>query len=393
MRIADLCSDLVHLRSENPPGDTRTVVHYLHTFLESLGVKAQVVEGDSTRWNLVFCPDPQGLLLCGHIDTVPVSPNGWSHQPFSGLQKDGYIWGRGSSDMKGGCAALLAAIQSLVERDEEPWMNLAFVCDEETGGEFGIRYLLAKKIFNPRDCLIAEPTPPMNPSVGQKGLCRLDISFEGVPGHGSLHPVVGRSAVMEAVELITYLKEMHEREYLATGELGTLIERSAAVLQEVFGVTDGKKVLQHITFNPGTIHGGEKVNVVAQHCQLGLDLRIPWGYTVDQLIGEISAHAPHATVVGRDCSDPNYTSPQSPLVSLICREVERVMGKPAVPIVQWAASDAKFLRDQGCQVVEYGPGELPTLHAIDERISIEGLESAATIYAGFLDRYRNLYHS
>lgn len=393
MRLPDLCSDLVRIRSENPPGDTRTVVQYLHTFLDNLGIKAQIVKGDSYRWNLVFCPKPTGLLLCGHIDTVPVSPEGWSHQPFSGLQKDGFVWGRGSSDMKGGCAALLSAVQSLIEGGEEPWMNLAFVCDEETGGKYGIRSLLAKKILSPCDCLIAEPTPPLHPSVGQKGLCRLDISFKGIPGHGSLHPLVGRSAVMEALELINSLKEIHQREYQVTGELRSLIGRSAAVLQDVFGIPDGKKVLQHITFNPGVINGGEKVNVIAQQCHLGLDLRIPWGFTVDELVTEITSHAPHAIITEKDCSDPNYTPPSSPLVGLLCREIEMVLGKVAVPIVQWAASDAKFLRDCGCQVIEYGPGELPTLHGIDERVSISSLESTAAIYRGFLEKYHTLHNT
>ena len=118
-------------------------------------------------------------MLCGHVDVVPALDEGWIHPPFSGTIEGGYVWGRGSSDMKGGCAAILSACDELAEAGEALPATLVFVCDEETGGEYGIRYLLEKNMLSPCDCLIAEPSPALHPCIGQKGLCRLELRFTG----------------------------------------------------------------------------------------------------------------------------------------------------------------------------------------------------------------------
>jgi succinyl-diaminopimelate desuccinylase len=387
MDVASLCSALVQIKSENPPGDTSAIIEYLHSYLENLGVRSEMVKGEKGRWNLISLPLPGGLLFCGHVDVVPAEKTGWSRDPYSGEIAEGYVWGRGSSDMKGGCAAILTAFRAMIEKGEEPPVNLAFVCDEETGGRSGIRTLLAKHRISPCDCIIAEPTPPMNPSIGQKGLCRIDFSFEGVPAHASLYPCAGRSAIMDAILLIDHLTELHKREYRVGGELGMLIDRSAEVLEKVFGISGIRQVLTHVTFNPGVIRGGEKVNIVAQHCRLELDLRIPWGYSVQSLAEEIRAYALHATMKVVDCADPNMTSPKAEIVGAVCTEIERVYQAHPQPIVQWAASDAKFLRLAGCNVVEYGPGDLTTLHGIDERTPVHSLENTVKVYAGLMHRY------
>ena len=70
------------------------------------------------------------------------------------------------------------------------------------------------------------------------------------------------------------------------------------------------------------------------------------------------------------------------LVTTTCREIARVFRSPASPVVQWAASDARYLRKEGFRVIEYGPGEMTTLHGVDERVSIESLQKAAEVYAG-----------
>ena len=93
--------------------------------------------------------------------------------------KDGFVWGRGATDMKGGVASLLAALHTLIDCGKDITADCAFVCDEETGGENGVCFLLAKKLLHPSDCLIAEPTPVRNPCIGQKGLCRLEMKFSG----------------------------------------------------------------------------------------------------------------------------------------------------------------------------------------------------------------------
>ena len=387
MDVARLTSSLVRLRSENPPGKTTDVVEYIREFLDSLGLKCRIVSHPGGRDNLITTkPDP-GILLCGHVDVVPAIPDDWTHDPYGGEIADGYVWGRGATDMKGGCAALLIACRDLIESGVEPKVQLAFVCDEETGGEHGIRSLLAENLLLPRDCLIAEPTPPTSPAAGQKGLYRIDLSFRGRPGHSSLYPMVGKSAVMAAFDLIGYLREVHAHPFPVGEDLQPLIAQSARVFHEVFGLEGVDDVLTRVMFNPGRIEGGEKANIVAEQCRMELDIRVPWGCPLDDLKKGIAAHAPDATIREMDVAEPTLTPPDSRIVRTVCREVERVYGRPAVPLLQWAASDAKYLRTEGFDVVEYGPGEIPTLHAVDERVSVEQLEKAVDVYRGVIQAY------
>ncbi|KUG21311.1 acetylornithine deacetylase [hydrocarbon metagenome] len=387
MDVARLCSSLVRIRSENPPGNTAEAVEYIQGFLDTLGVQSTVVRSHGGRANLVSEEADARLLLCGHLDVVPALPEGWRHDPFSGAIEDGYVWGRGSTDMKGGCAALLSAYKECVDAGGEPKVRFAFVCDEETGGEYGIRYLLAKNLLQPCDCLIAEPTPPLCPAIGQKGLCRLEMRFRGEPGHGSLYPRMGRSAIMEAYALLEYLHDLHGHEFVADGETRALIERSMKVLEETLAAEGQGDILTRIMYNPGCIEGGEKANIVAQHCTMELDVRVPWGCSTEHLIGLIADRAENATLRVLSVFEPTLTPPDTLLVTALCAEIERVHAAPASPIFQWAASDARYLRNAGFSVADYGPGEIDTLHAVDERTSIAGLEKAVDVYRGLIAAY------
>jgi succinyl-diaminopimelate desuccinylase len=388
MHIADLCADLVRIRSENPPGDTREIIEYIQCFTDDLGLNTGVVRCEGGRHNLVSKTPGGRLLFCGHVDVVPALPDGWTYDPWGGEISDGRVWGRGATDMKGGCASLLWACRKFIDSGRELPADLAFVCDEETSGTYGIQRLLAQKCLVPCDTIVAEPTPALSPNVGQKGLMRLCCMFRGEPAHGSLYPARGVSAVMEAFSFLEYIKVLHTREYLP-GEpsLAGIIRESSEILGEIFGMEETRTVLTHLMFNPGKIEGGEKANIVAQQCSLELDLRVPWGCSLPDLLDEIRSHAPRAEISVTNMSDPSITPPDSPLVTRLLEEIVKVHHQPSRPIVQWAASDARYLRHEGFSVVEYGPGEIRTLHAIDEHVTIESLENAAKVYEAMLGRY------
>ena len=387
MDVSRICSELVAIRSENPPGRTGEVIEYIRTFLDSLGIGSVITENDTEHYNLITRGSGTRLLLCGHVDVVPALDEGWTCPPFSGSVHEGYVWGRGATDMKGGCASLLCACGMLVEQGGELPATLAFVCDEETGGENGMRHLLEKKMLKPMDCLIAEPSPARHPSIGQKGLCRLGMKFLGTPAHGSLFPAVGVSAIMEAMSLLEYVKGLHEQEYPVDDRIKEIIDRSSNVLEEEFRIHDVSKVLKKLMYNPGVICGGEKSNVVAQHCELDLELRVPWGCSISGLIEGIKSQARHATITSEEIHDPSITDPACRLVKVTCNEIERVQGGTVFPIVQWAASDARHLRSCGFNVIEYGPGEVSTLHAVNERVTIDSLNKAAQVYLGIMTAY------
>lgn len=389
MDVVHLARELVKIKSENPPGNTEEVIHYIKGFLDSLGVRTDVIKNRGGRDNLISADLNRNLLLCGHVDVVPAMVDGWIYPPFSGEIDNGYLYGRGSTDMKGGCAAMLASYQRLVDAGKEPDADFLFVCDEETSGTYGIRCVLSKGILRPCDVIIAEPCPALNPNIGEKGLCRIDLHFKGDPGHGSLYPTRGVSAVMEAYKTLEYLQEVHRHEYHVDGELDNIIEESSEVLQNILGIDEAKHVLRRVMFNPGRIQGGEKANIVAQHCDLQLDIRVPWGCSITDLISEIARHSPLATIEEVSISEPSITSSDSKLVEVTCQAISRVYGSPAQPIVQWAASDARYLRSAGFRVVEYGPGDVTLLHSVNERVSIESLEKATRVYEGIIGDYCN----
>jgi succinyl-diaminopimelate desuccinylase len=387
MQVSRICSDLVAIKSENPPGDTADVIEYIRELLDRIGIRSKIFDAGNGYCNLVVEDPSSRLLLMGHVDVVPARDEGWAHPPFSGHIQDDVVWGRGATDMKGGCAAILSACEAIVNQGHDLPSSLAFVCDEETGGEMGSRYLLSKKALHPSDCLIAEPTPARHPSIGQKGLCRMEIRFSGTPAHGSLYPAVGVSAIVEAMALIDYMKKQNAITYPVDEHLMEIIEASSGVLSQEFHIDGVRDVLRRLTFNPGVIKGGEKSNVVAQHCDLDLEMRIPWGCNIPDLLAGIREHAPRGTIVSQENHVPSFTDPSSPIVSIACNEIARVYNGDIFPIVQWAASDARHLRLQGFRVIEYGPGEISTLHAVNERVTIESLENASLIYQGIMKKY------
>jgi succinyl-diaminopimelate desuccinylase len=387
MHVSRICSELVKIRTENPPDRTSDCIGFIRSFLDGLGIPAQVIGSADGEDNLVTTGPAQPLLLCGHVDVVPAMDDGWKKPPFSGIVDDTFVHGRGATDMKGGCAAILAACEAVVDAGGDLPAGLVFVCDEETGGENGIRRILAEKILSPCDCIIAEPTPALHPNVGQKGLVRLALRFNGTPAHGSLYPAIGTSAIMEAHAFLAYIRTLHEREYAGDAGMKEILHRSSGVLAHKFHLPQVQEILQRITWNPGIISGGEKSNVVAQHCDLEVELRIPWGCDIPSLISEIAGNAGRGQIVSRESHEPSMTDPACPLVRRTCAAIESVQGGPVFPIVQWAASDARHLRKHGFRVIEYGPGDLNLLHAIDERVSIDSLEKASRVYAAVMTQY------
>jgi len=387
--VSRVCADLVKIRSENPPGRTDEVIEYIRSFLTGIGISSVVSGNALGMCNLVTTgkSELRPLLFCGHVDVVPALDNGWTHPPFSGIIQDGFVHGRGSTDMKGGCASILDACETFVNRNQEIPATLAFVCDEETGGKNGIQRLLSDDALRPCDCIIAEPTPLRHPCIGQKGLCRLDMTFNGTPAHGSLYPAVGVSAIMEAMSLLDHIRDLNKKEYSADPRLKEIIAQSSAVLGREFRIEGVSEVLKKLTFNPGVIKGGEKSNVVAQRCDLELELRVPWGCSIPDIISSIQTHAIHAKIVSQVTHEPSLTDPKSPLVAITCDAVKKVYGSEVFPIVQWAASDARYLRSAGFKVIEYGPGEIPTLHAVNERTAIESLKNASLIYQDIMAKY------
>ncbi|MCQ2356486.1 MAG: M20/M25/M40 family metallo-hydrolase [Methanocorpusculum sp.] len=394
MDVVRICSELVKIKSENPPGDTTEAAQYIASLLEGLGIRSDITEGFPGHCNVISREQNRALMLSGHMDVVPAMEEGWDIPPYAGVVDDTYVHGRGSTDMKGGCAAILTAVERAIDDCGEIPVSLAFVCDEEGGGRYGTRYLIEKQLIHPCDALIAEPTPAFAPSVGQKGICRFEVEFTGTPGHSSLFPVVGESAIMQAFSFLAWIDVLHNRVYPQSPALEKLIEHSIAIsgMQEEREGHELSPIFRQIMYNPGLISGGERVNIVAQKCRLTMDLRLPWGCDCDEILGEIYGHLPSsAKVTPLTKANASLTDPASFLVQSTANAICSVYHVASKPMVQWAASDARALRKAGFRAIEYGPGELCGLHGLNERVRIDQLRSVEEIYYRLINTYREKF--
>ncbi|HJJ50685.1 MAG TPA: M20 family metallopeptidase [Methanocorpusculum sp.] len=389
MNAAKLCSELIQIRSENPPGDTSEIAEYILSFMEDIGIAGMITSGPNGHDNVISKDQTGRLLLSGHIDVVPALNEGWDHDPCSGKIDDTFVHGRGATDMKGGCAAILSAMERSQDAGDDLSVSLAFVCDEEGGGRYGTRYLLEKNLIHPCDVLIAEPTPAYAPAIGQKGICRFDVKFVGTPGHSSLYPIVGDSAVMQAMDFLSWMGKLHKRVYPQTKEMEEIIEHSVRIVEEGT-ITNFGPIFRQIMYNPGVISGGERVNIVAQKCCLMMDMRLPWGADCDEVLNEIYDHIPKSAIITpRTKANASITPTDSFLVQKACEAISGVYGINSQPMVQWAASDARALRLAGFRAIEYGPGELETMHGQNERVRIEQLNNCEEIYFRLIQNYKN----
>lgn len=384
--VGKICSDLVKIRSDNPPGYTDEVIAYISEFCDSIGMKTRV-ESRGRRHNLLSAQPKGRLLLCGHVDVVPALDDGWDYPPYSGLITETHVHGRGSTDMKGGCAAILAALADTIQKHGETPADIAFVADEEGKGEFGMEQLVGEGILRPCDALIAEPTPPACPLVGEKGILRTHIVFSGDSGHASIHPVTGNSAIMQACRFLGFCQTLHERVWPVDPLAEEAIRATAASLKDLIGISaeESDRILSRIMYNPGMIHGGERVNVIAQRCELDMDMRIPWGCSIDEVIVSMKNAVPGAQIDVMESGDPSFSTPGW-LCRLVCDGINSSMQIHASPGVTQAASDARYLRQQGNEVVVYGPGDLNLLHSVNENVPVSMLKNCQQVYRHVLEQ-------
>lgn len=403
--LVTLAGDLIKIPSENPPGDCTEVATFIADHLRSNGIEVDVLDADRGRLNVVSHrrlegegSDGRHLVLAGHHDVVPVGDlDRWTFPPFAGDVVDGYLRGRGASDMKAGLAGALHSYV-LLHRLGVPLagtISLASVADEEVGGPDGAHWILEKGVLDgATGAVIAEPAERTHPTIGQKGSNWFRLTISGRPGHGSLQPLHGTNANLLAAQAILALQQLWDMIPAAPAEVLPLIEASKRFAEEREGYDSGiSAVFEHVTINVGTVRGGSSTNVVADSCVVEVDTRVPIGLAraevldrVRELLAEAGVEAELEEIGFR--SEPNWTSPEDPVVTCLVDAVRELSGDPdAAGVLQWASSDARTFRSHGIPVLQYGPAELSTIHGFDERAPVADIVLAAKVYALTAVRY------
>ena len=403
----ELASALIRIPSENPgpafAEQSARVGRLSAAYLSRRGLGVAEHRRETGLTNLVAAaplaglPGPR-LLFCGHTDVVPAADRSrWSFDPFCGEVRDGVLLGRGASDMKAGLAAQLFVAgllqESAVELGVRGSLGIAIVADEETGGA-ETAWLLAQGLVQGDACLIAEPSDPRHPTIGQKGSCWMKVTIPGQPGHGSLQPLSGVSAVRLAARVVEALGGLWDLQAEPPAELAELLRRTGEYMEQRMGNAGLAEVLRRVSYNPGVILGGSKVNVVADTCTVEVDTRVPYGLKPEQVLAEArrlaAAVAPDAVVEPFGYwGEPNWTRDTHPVVLALERAIVAVLGagEPTYSVLQWASSDARHFRRHGIDVVQYGPAVLTTIHGYDERVLVADLVRAAEVYADTAVRY------
>lgn len=416
-RPSELLQNLIRFDTTNPPGNEAECVAYINSLLTEAGFKTSLLAKDANRPNLIARFKGQGtaapFLLYGHVDVVTTANQKWTHLPFEGKIEDGYIWGRGALDMKGGLAMMLAAFLRAKAEGLNPAGDivLAILSDEESGGDYGAKFLVdnhAKQFEGIRYAIGEFGGFPMHfgeqkfylIQVAEKQICWMKATMRGPGGHGSL-PMRG-GAMAKLGQLLQQL-DKHSLPVHVTPVTRQMIEAIASAFHTDFDsmleLLDQTPIepLLHNTVNPTIVHGGEKINVIPSNIVLELDGRLLPGFGPEGIIAELSqiiGDEVELEVVRFDPGPP--AEPDMGLFDVlagILREADQ-SGKP-LPLLLPGTSDARFFSRLGIQTYGFLPMKLPadfnfmqTIHAEDERIPVESLTFGAEAIYKTLQRYQ-----
>lgn len=386
--LFSLCSRLVQIPSENPPGDTSKLAGFIRDHLDAQGMAVEWHEPLAGRPNLVATVGSgaaPNVVLSGHLDEFPAG-QGWTRPPFSGALEDGRIWGRGAGDMKAGLAVALT-IASLVRELEAPLagrLTLAFASDEETGGAWGTQWLLANVPAVRGDaCLIGESSGTWSAGIGEKGVLWLRLRSKGVSGHAAYQQ--GASAVTAMRSALAALERMHGRRARAEKAVTRVIAGQRGAAERRWGRGTGR-LADTVAVSVGTLQGGGQVNLIPEAAMAEVDLRVPPGLTTAAVEREARRRVKQATrgrveVEAFNRCDPYVTPPDATLVKLVLANAKALNRRSVLPVVRLGYTDGRFFRRAGIPTVVYGPA-VHSMGGPDEYIEAADLLEVAAVHAG-----------
>lgn len=385
---------LVQAGSPNPPGDVSKAAQAAVGLIRQAIPSAIVTTHETAPGivNVVAVIQGNGgpgkrLVFNGHLDTYPFGDESkWTLGPLSGtLSDDGKrLYGRGSSDMKGGIAAAIIACRAL-EAHKDSWAGeivIALAGDEETMGTLGSGFLLDNVDTVKCDAMICpDAGSPLVVRVGEKGLIWAEISASGVPAHGA-HVHKGVNGIERLLVALQLLKGLEKLPPNAPKEVDEVIAAAKGVSEPLGGIGE-QDTLQRLTVNIGTISGGTSPNLVPDEAHAAADIRLPMGISTDEVIEQLhSALDPLEGVsfkVTRQY-EPSWTSPSEDIVRYSLEAARFVVSPQAMPNMRVGASDSRLFRQKGIPTVVVGLTPY-NMGGPDEYIATDELAQVAKIHA------------
>lgn len=429
-RPVELLQSLVQFDTTNPPGNESECISFINGILSQAGMETKILAKSPQRPNLIARLPGQGnaapLLLYGHVDVVTTEKQQWQHPPFEGKLVDGYVWGRGALDMKGGIAMMVAAVLRAKAENMKPAGDivLTVVSDEEAGGDFGAKFLVEDhpEEFAGIRYAIGEfggftfsvGNRRFYPiQVAEKQICWIKATVRGPGGHGSM-PVRG-GAMAKLSELLGKI-DRYRLPVHVTPVARLMFKAMAASLGGLNGLILGQLTnpaltdrvlnllgergrifdpLLHNTVSPTILHGSDKINVIPDEVSVELDGRLLPGYQPDDLIGELRQILGNGVELEVIRFDPGPAEPDMGLFDTLV-DILREADPDGIPIqlLLSGVTDGRFFSQLGIQTYGFLPMQLPedfnltqTIHAADERIPADALDFGTNAIYELLQRF------
>lgn len=377
--MVDCCSRLLQTPSVNGVNDELALAQVMAEQARSLGLIVQFAGENPSRPNVIISTDeqrPTGLLLIGHLDTVPPGDESqWTYPPFSGTVTNGRIYGRGAIDTKGGMTSALYALAALKAIEGSlPGGRAQLICvpDEESGatGDLGIKYLHANGLLSGRGAIYAYSGDDI--TLGHRGLVRYRLVCRGAAIHtGAMEWQEGKAGANAVMGMARLLIELD----------GLRWPYSSAPYFESF----------RTIITPGTvIQGGVSINIVPGVCEALVDVRLTPEVNREQIEAQLMASIDQ---VNRERLGLNFEyqilnyaptaiTGENALVALALEDsVRQVKGITPKRVVAGPANEGYLLIERGIPTIcGFGPSGA-NAHAVDEYVEIQGLVDAACIFA------------
>jgi succinyl-diaminopimelate desuccinylase len=358
--IVHLASNLINANTVNPPGNEYLAVNIIEEYFNKHCIRYDTFAKFTGRTNIVGYigkGNPKLIVAC-HLDVVPPG-EGWKTDPFKSVIQNGRIYGRGANDNKGQMASMLVLAGFLKENESRINGSLLLIgaADEEKGSCLGLEYLLDECGVSADYAIIPDVAHNMKIiDVGEKGALFLDITSHGKQAHGST-PEKGNNAIWNMIELLNQLKKMKFKNL-------------------------SHKLFSPPSLNLGNISGGVTHNIVPAKCEAKLDIRYLPGETekdilnnINEMIASITKHNPAAKFDIEVVTHlpPTQVSVDNPLISLISKHTESILGTKPIPVGFSGVTVSKQLIGKGIMAVGFGPGDEDQSHISNESISIQEL--------------------
>ncbi len=355
------------------------LIAFVEDYAKANGVTPRrIPNAEGTKANLLITlgpNEPGGIILSGHTDVVPVDGQPWDTDPFKTVEKDGKLYGRGTSDMKSFSAVVLALLPEFQKRRIKTPIHIALSYDEEVGC-LGVRPMIAeiiKSVPKPKLAIIGEPTD-MKVVNAHKGIRSFRTTVTGREAHSS-QTDKGVNAVMVAAELIVHLSDIGEDMRKA-------------------GDPSGRFDPPYTTVQSSTIEGGTALNILARHCMFQWEFRYLPGTSRDDIAERFITHATENVLPRLRRIAPEadiVTTPRAHVPALIATDgcpaealAKQLTGRNHAEAVAYG-TEAGLFQEAGIPSIVCGPGNIQQAHKPNEFIELSQIDACTAFMRRLMD--------